>query len=70
MFKFFSLFIVTCTLVLVGCEASTTPETVTTNEDDIARYEAMIEADQGLRRPIRLTTTPSEIFVFSYTRRF
>ncbi len=46
MFKFFSLFIVTCTLVLVGCEASTTPETVTTNEDDIARYEAMIEADQ------------------------
>lgn len=46
MFKFFSLFSFAATLAFIGCETSTTPRSVTTNEDDIEAYESMIEADQ------------------------
>lgn len=46
MYKFISFFLIASILTFVGCETSSTPEAVTTNEDDIARYEAMIEADQ------------------------
>jgi hypothetical protein len=46
MYKFISLFLFTSILTVIGCETSSEPQTITTNEDDIARYEAMIEADQ------------------------
>ena len=46
MYKLFSLFLFASILTVLGCETSTEPQAITTNEDDIARYEAMIEADQ------------------------
>jgi hypothetical protein len=41
-----SLFLLAGTLTFIGCETSSTPQTVTTNEDGINAYEATIEADQ------------------------
>ena len=46
MYKLFSIFLISSILSIVGCETSSEPQTITTNEDDIAAYEAMIEADQ------------------------
>ncbi|MGI9469392.1 MAG: hypothetical protein ACR2OA_19890 [Rubripirellula sp.] len=46
MSKFFSLFLIAGTLTFIGCETSSTPQTVTTNQDDIEAYEKMIESDQ------------------------
>ncbi|MAI73777.1 MAG: hypothetical protein CMM01_23160 [Rhodopirellula sp.] len=46
MFKFFSLFLIAGTLSVTGCESSSQPQTVTTNQDDIEAYEKMIESDQ------------------------
>ena len=46
MYKLFSIFLISSILSIVGCETSSEPQTITTNEDEIAAYEAMIEADQ------------------------
>ena len=46
MHKFFSLFLIAGVIAIIGCETSSTPQTVPTKEDDIAAYERMIEADQ------------------------
>ena len=46
MYKFFSIFLISSILSIVGCETSSEPQTITTSEDEIAAYEAMIEADQ------------------------
>ena len=43
---FLSTLFAAAMLLSVGCSSSTEPTPVATSEDEIARYEAMIEEDQ------------------------